>query len=269
MNSHRVPAVRQLRFWREAQLAALSEVLQDALVDWAGAWGVGLEPDGAVTCTRATDASFDAEQHRPLCSCGEAAAWMSTDTDLAAWLAGELFGEEAPVGSIAHEVASECGEDALLRIAAAMRMQRNPDDPLPPRWAPSPWSGWVVARLPFSCRLLVNAEAVEAALQEQATPATTHATGDRVVLSPVLSAASGVSLPVSVHLEGCEVDLGVLQGLQRGDVLRLQHRLEVPASVRSAAGETLFSGYLARKGSRKAVELVFPPVHRSQGDATP
>jgi hypothetical protein len=60
---------------------------------------------------------------------------------------------------------------------------------------------------------------------------------------------------VRVHLEGCELALGVLQDLRPGDLLRVRHRVDAPASVHAPQGALLFRGFLAARGGSKAVEL--------------
>jgi flagellar motor switch protein FliM len=64
-----------------------------------------------------------------------------------------------------------------------------------------------------------------------------------------------LTLPLQVRLEACEVDIGRLQDLQPGDVVRLPHRLDAPAAVVGPGGQPLFGGYLVRRRGRKAVEL--------------
>jgi flagellar motor switch protein FliN len=44
-------------------------------------------------------------------------------------------------------------------------------------------------------------------------------------LVPLQRAAAALALPLQVHLEGCEVDIGSLQDLRPGDVVRLQVRV--------------------------------------------
>jgi flagellar motor switch protein FliM len=72
----------------------------------------------------------------------------------------------------------------------------------------------------------------------------------------VVATAALAERPLELHveLEGCELDVGALQDLQVGDVVRLAHGLDRPVCVRHA-GASLCHAYIGRRGNRKAVEL--------------
>ena len=75
----------------------------------------------------------------------------------------------------------------------------------------------------------------------------------------VASVVADFPMRLRVQLEACELDVGSLRELQVGDVLRLRHRIEMPAWVHTAGGDPLFSGFLVRSRGRKAVELAPVP----------
>jgi hypothetical protein len=123
----------------------------------------------------------------------------------------------------------------------------------PPRGAWRPWSGALLVSLPLCGDVLLDAALVRAVLP--ARPVAAGAAGARAPLVPLHRAAAALTLPLQVRLEACEVDIGNLQDLQPGDVVRLPHRLDAPAAVVGRDGQPLFGGYLVRRRGRKAVEL--------------
>jgi hypothetical protein len=166
-----------------------------------------------------------------------------------------LFGSCLPVGSLASEVADACERDAWSRIRAALDLRPGSPEDLPALASTaSPWAGAVVANLPLGMRMLMTATLVDALLKRRGI-ARSLAPSPRGGLVAVREALSNTSYAVEVQLDGCEIEIGALQDLQVGDVLRIQHPLDAPASVRSDGGATLFNGFLARSRGRKAVEL--------------
>jgi flagellar motor switch protein FliM len=60
---------------------------------------------------------------------------------------------------------------------------------------------------------------------------------------------------VEARLLACELDVATLQRVRIGDVVRLPHPLDRPLTVHGADDRSLFTGFLARSGGRKAIEL--------------
>jgi len=164
-----------------------------------------------------------------------------------------LFREATCAAPLACAVACSCRQDVVARVASLLELSCAGKSPEPPFEALAQvGAGAVEADLAglWGARLLMASEAVSRWRK-----------GPRVrrqfALEPLVSAieASG-NRPVmlDVELEGCELEVGALQGLQVGDVVRLSHGLQSPASVRHA-GMSFCSAYLGRRGGRKAVEL--------------
>jgi hypothetical protein len=251
--------VQPLRFRTRQQLRALGEALEAVFREWKGDWGLVFPGAERVECTpalpeRRTGATYLASRGT------EAAAWLIVPSDFSLQLAAVLFGGEPRAGSVSKGVLAACEEDWLARVSVALRVERA--DPSAVSKEPachSFWAGWVRADLPLQACVLMNAEAVDMVLRSGGEDiGRGKATRERgLALVTLADALADASIALHVHLEGCEVDVGVLQELQLGDVVRVRHRLEEPATVRSAAGEVLFAGYLARRRGHKAVELAF------------
>jgi hypothetical protein len=75
---------------------------------------------------------------------------------------------------------------------------------------------------------------------------------------PLDQALSGQRVALRVMLEGTELNLGQLQGLQLGDVLPLAHALDAPAQVVGTDGAPVCHGWLGQSEGRIAVELGAP-----------
>jgi hypothetical protein len=244
-------AAQPLHFWRAEQLDRLERFLEQVLRSWARDWGVA-ERALCVACHRASVHDGHAGEGTALRGEEGIVAWFRAGPWEAA-LSKQLFGEAVRPGGIAEEVARACVDDATRRLALALGISGAPSG----RTVPSPgyrgaWGGQVRASLPFDGLLLMNSAAVGACLSEKQR--TTSPPRSPAAI-PVLQAATAHRLPLRAQLESCEIDLGVLQDLQPGDVLRIPHRLDAPLQVRTESGATLFRGYLASSRGRKVLEL--------------
>jgi flagellar motor switch/type III secretory pathway protein FliN len=241
----------KLVHWRGGELERMAMALRSAIAAWADAWGLQVRAtDGA--CSACVEADVAA-----------AAAPIGLSDVGGAWQLGvasprvalQLFGPDVAPGSIAQEVADACERDALLRIGKALHLEPCTGvSRMPPRHAARAWGGTVTATLPLGISVLMTADVAGSLLKScgvvRAAPL--KPAGDLTRLTDALAA---VPYPLEVELDGCEMDIGALKELQVGDVLRLQHPLDAPASVRVPGGATLFHGFLARSRGRKAVEL--------------
>ncbi|QJW85531.1 FliM/FliN family flagellar motor switch protein [Ramlibacter terrae] len=81
-------------------------------------------------------------------------------------------------------------------------------------------------------------------------------------LSGAVDAVGMLPIELNVQLAGCEIDIGTLQGLQPGDVLRTQHSVDAPATVTDAAGVPLFRAYPGRRAGSRSVALA--PLEATQ-----
>jgi hypothetical protein len=120
------------------------------------------------------------------------------------------------------------------------------------------WSGAVELGVPCGLRVLVNAQAVEALLAAPAVglACVAAAPGRTAPLAAVRDALAPSRLALRAQLQDCVIELGALQDLQVGDVVRVRHALHDPLQLCDAEGRMVCTGFLARRGGAKALELV-------------
>ncbi|HEX7888050.1 MAG TPA: FliM/FliN family flagellar motor switch protein [Ramlibacter sp.] len=247
-------AAQPLRYWRTEQLERLERLLGQALRSWASDWGLP-EDVARVSCHRAAACAEGATQGTTLRGPEGALAWLR-DASWTGALAEELFGHAGGTGAIVEEVARACVDDFTRRLVLALAMPGA----LPERTTAAPhyggpWSGQVWAVLPFDGALLMNCAAVDACLGGSGVAGQPRSLPGSSAAMPLLQAAAAQRLALQAQLAPCEIDLGVLQDLRPGDVLRIPHPLDAPLQVRTESGATLFSGHLASSRGRKVIEL--------------
>ena len=153
-------------------------------------------------------------------------------------------------------------EALRTELALAIGLQRSLAANAPQPADFNPWSGGVIASLSspaLSMRLLLNGACVGKALGAARKP-------DSLKSDPLPPVREGMSLHrtrVSVELASCEIDIGSLQKIRLGDVVRLSHSLEEPMHVK-VDGKQICCAYLGRRGIFKAVEL----IHADSADGT-
>ncbi|QGW82255.1 FliM/FliN family flagellar motor switch protein [Variovorax paradoxus] len=126
----------------------------------------------------------------------------------------------------------------------------------------NPWSGALCVRWPWcggSWHLDLPHGAVAVLLGHAAGSASPPRTyPPQMPRVPLAQALSGQRVALRVMLEGTELNLGQLQGLQLGDVLPLAHALDAPAQVAGTDGAPVCHGWLGQSEGRIAVELGAP-----------
>jgi hypothetical protein len=245
-------SARRLFAWRDAELARLAQLLQDAVLAWAAQWGLPPPWQGPVSCACVSAPGAGAQWD---CMGGEAGAsvWRAPGDATADALAQALM-RATCVTPLLRALGEACRHDLEGRLLSALRLKGDGSGSAPAPGFPGRWSGNLVATLPGGVQWLIDAAVAERLLR----PARAMRPGSGALV-PVGKAFADMAFPLQVRLEGCDVDLGTLQDLQPGDVLRLRHRLDLPASVCADDGDLLFKGFLARSRGRKAVELA--PIH--------
>jgi hypothetical protein len=242
---------RPLYWWDERGLQSLAKALEDQLARWRAAWGIGCDAAG-LRCQPAGQLPDAVGDWLAFDAAGTAQAWFCVRDDKDAGLLQALFPGVVAPGPLACSVAGACRRDAIERIATLLGLACVDERAEAPAAALTRvGSGAVEADLaaPPGARLLVGPEVAarwRKGRKQQLRP--------REVLVAATEAATNESLLLQVELDGCELEVGALQGLQVGDVVRLDHGLQTPASVRHG-GEPLCNAYLGRRGNRKAVEL--------------
>lgn len=254
----RIERALPLRAWRDAELAALAQIVQEPVQAWRAAWGLPAQPS-PVPCPSPT-ASDQEPEWRLIAAGGQGAAWLALAPDFEQGLARSLCGVEAVHSPLARGVIAACRDDLPARLLAALRMTAAPGVQPEPARAASPWTGQATVDLDIGARLLLDATAVATILRGNSValdkPAVAAA---RAPLTPIHGAVAGMRLPLQARLADCELEVGNLQDLCVGDIVPLRHRLDEPLQVRDASDALVFGGFLARQGPRKALELAAAP----------
>lgn len=247
-------AAAALLAWPAGGPARIAHLLQGAWQAWARDWGLDAAAGEApLACSEAAAAYVPGDAWAALGRGTRGTAWTCAAPDEEALLAQALFAAPDAATPIVREVVAACRADVQARLACALQLAGTGGDGAPPPAAWQPWSGALLAVLPGGRRVLLEAALVRALLPPGRSEGRSQAA--RAPLVGVQRAAAALTLPLQVRLAPCEVDLGSLQDLRPGDVLRLPHRLDAPAAVTGPDGQALFGGWLVRRHERKAVEL--------------
>jgi hypothetical protein len=240
----------RLRAWRDADVAAVASALRAAVLGWCAGWG--LESGIAETsCAPVADAQ-PLHSWQLLGGCATARAWISCGEEFQGRVTHALWGEPVGEAVIARAIAGRCQVDLESRLRASLQLEAAAQGAEFPPLCDA-WSGALQASLPWGVALWLDADAVAKVLQAQLRPAQKPAS-----LPPVeslLEAMAPQLLQLQVHLADVELELGEVQGLRVGDVVRVNHSLHAPLQVREPQGSVLFNASLARNGGRRAVEL--------------
>lgn len=246
-----------LRAWSADGLRRMCACVDAALAAWSAAWGMDLSGEGTSCVVPGRQA--DPARSVLLGRRGESAAWLLDRADILSCIHLRLFGCTPSCGTIAEEVALSCRRDLLGRLRGTLGLGDAEVAEELPVDARRPWSGWILARLPLEIDLMMSPQAVQPMLGEGAGPLSQKASAEAQPLVPLGAALATAAFQLHAELEGCELGIDVLQDLQPGDVLRLRHPLDAPALVCSDGGGILFSGFLVRRGARRALELAPHP----------
>ncbi|TFY97075.1 FliM/FliN family flagellar motor C-terminal domain-containing protein [Ramlibacter humi] len=247
----------ELVAWTTRQTDALADAIGRALAEWRQAWGLEREALGV----RLEPASSEAVLRPGWKALGPGEGWLLAPGGAASGLATMLFGKR---GALAGEVADACAGDVTRRLAAILMLGTGGVSQSPMPGLGQPWSGALYAELPGTpgWRLLIGPGAVSAWCRQAGLLVdTSPAAAPRDALCSTADALAARKLALDVRLSGCELDLGALQGLRVGDVVRLGHGLQEPVRLVDAEGCSVFGGYLVARQGRMAVELARPIAH--------
>jgi hypothetical protein len=254
------PQATAVLAWRDADADRVAGIVATALERWAMDWDL---PAPAATPGRCLPASANPQQGsawRPFARSEAGTAWIHGPAERECLVPVSWLPEVPATTPVVQAVEAERERDVQARIASALQLEPASAPCLLPDTVWSRWSGALVAQIPGGCSLLLEAGVVRRLL---GPPVSRPA---RRALVPVDAAMAARPLRVEVELDGCELPLGELAGLQLGDVLRLRHPVDHPARVRHAGADFLFHAWLARSRGRRAVEFAAPGDERRQAE---
>jgi len=257
-------AATPLMAWRTAQLSSVAGGMASALAAWAADWGLPAWWHGSVDCVPAPASAprAAAGTWTVLGRSGAGHAWFSPSAREPEQMSQALFAGASPLTELLLDIGEACRRDVLARLVSALLLEDAADDPeAVASSAFAPWRGSVLASLPWGACVLMEAAVVARLLRAGAQAPAPAAGRAASPLVPLTQAIASMTIPVQVHLTGCDLAIGSLRDLQPGDVLRLRHRLGAPAAVAAGEGRALFGGFLARSRGRKAIELAPAGAH--------
>jgi flagellar motor switch/type III secretory pathway protein FliN len=245
----------------DSALDALRGRAAEALAGWRAAWGVelrGLEIAGVRG--HEGDESGAAVWHswRPS---GAAVAWVAMEPGFDRGLRRAFFPDETGEAgelstSLAAEVAGTARGDLAATLIAAMRGKQTVararlDPEEPPAWLLANGSGAVALDLTLegaSMRILVASAELPRPAPEAREPGRplVH-TADALQHAPVT---------VAVQIGTVELELGAVQALAPGDVIRLGTKIGEPLALTASDGTALCRGHLGKHDGVRAVDLV-------------
>lgn len=251
-------AVSAMRWWSDRALGQVAARLGQAVDAWRTAWGCAAP--ASVECVR---------EHE-----WKGAARYRSAPALRASVFDALFGPR-PVSSTGDELAADRLADVAaselqetLRAASLLPSLAIDDGAAAPR--ARPWSGVVIAAI--SCagiRVVLRLEpaGVAAMLAAEGRPQGRAPREDAPPLATLADALYARTVRVRTTLAAGDLDIGSLQALALGDVIRLPHSLDQPLAVQ-AGGSTLPCGaYLGQRNGRRAIELARHAAHFDSGEA--
>ena len=247
----RVDRAVPLHAWRDAQLEPIALRLQAALDAWREDWGLG-NGSFEVTCAALQD-PVEGSRWTVLGARNGAIAWVDGFIAVDETLARALLDVDHPTTPVARGVFQRCRADGLARLANALALEpEGVAEHAPPSGR---WTGAVQAILPWGMRVLINHAAVQALAPASERASAAASARLSTALAGIAEALGNDTLSLSVQLADCELDVGSLQDLRVGDVVRARHPVDRPLRVLHGDGEPLFTGHLVRRGAFKAIEL--------------
>lgn len=280
---------RPLRSWEDRHNDAVRLRFSELFRSWHAEWIPAQETspaeadiqvqelDGAVPLASGDTArwSFVAPSHRtrrrsPDFSSSSRDGHDAAQTAIRA-IADRMFAFEADTSTasaqepqaVALAVARAAWEDWLRRIHALFPglgiEAKEPAGSERAGTSSNSWSGALCVRWPWcggSWNLDLPHDAVAVLLGHAAGSASPPRTyPPQLSRVPIDQALSDHRVALRVMLEGTELNLGQLQGLQLGDVLPLAHSLDAPAQVVGTDGAPVCDAWLGQSEGHIAIEL--------------
>lgn len=253
--------MQPLRWWTGPQLTELAARFEHVTQEWCTAWG--LPAPVALVCMRAHEcAGAQAEDWRLWAAQGERQVLLRSKETPAAQLLSALFKPAAKAGECAHDsMASQLAQQAWCALQAAWRgvcgiapvaqMDEAATAPADSRaWSDAVvlgFDGWVL-----DLQLYLNPACASELMHMP--PRFQLPAASQPPLTDFFDALQDASLPLRVALSDVEIDIGSLQNLALGDVIRLPHLLDAALNVH-VGDDIVCTAYLGQRQGRRAVEL--------------
>jgi flagellar motor switch/type III secretory pathway protein FliN len=256
---------RPIELLGESDLLRSRQTAAQALEAWRAVWGLGPR-EARIACVRAWESG---EPIRPDEKgwlgwvVGEGAGWAAASPEFACGLRQGLFGP-AQAGasehdtSIALELCNLAIEDLVVRLLAgelpsALRKCEQGSAPVIPAGVFEHGSGAVVTDIQIEeGRLLAITLRIPRFRQD---PAGSQSFGESH------GAMRAVPVPLDAQLGELDIELGTLQSLEVGDVIRLPAKLDQPLRLLAPGGGTVCFGDFGTQEGFRALSLRKSAAH--------
>jgi flagellar motor switch/type III secretory pathway protein FliN len=249
-------SARPLNLLGVSEISRARDAVEKALAEWRRDWGIDAGAT-AVQCRRAW------ELDDRVWSCGDGEAWAGAAAALPDRLCETLFGRGAPQAVDSHASASLsreiCGRaiDDMVRRLLAVFAPGTPGLSAEFAQAKPPAGLFEHA----SGALALDVEMAEGRVRifarsgarEQSSAARASALAS--ALTDPYSAVRDVPVILEAELGEVEMDLGMLQSLETGDVIRLPLRIDQALRVCGPNGATVCFGEFGAQESHRALYL--------------
>ena len=242
-------AAAPLLWWSGRELEQLANVLAAPWTAWLNGWHAAATAL-SVQCLPAHDAA-NLRSWGVFAGAGGSVAWWDRALEIDSTKSA-LFqpGGQIQATSIAMALEHRSRLALQEQLAQALGLLPAASDASPESTQFQPWSGSVVVQLVSSgcsASVLLNGDCVTTLIGSPAAP-------DDPQPSPLEDGLSTITIRASIEVSGCELTLGDLQAIRRGDILRLPHSLEDPLSV-TVEARRVCAAFLGACDGLRAVEL--------------
>lgn len=257
--------VQALRWWTGPQLAELAARFEQVTHEWCVAWGLPA-PAALVSMRTHECPAAQAGDWRLWAAQKERQVLLRSTESPAAQLRSALFEPAAKTGECAHDsMASQLAQQAWCALQEAWRGVCGiapvalSDEAMAALAGRRAWSGAVVLGFDdwvLDFQLYLNAACAAALMHTP--PRVQIPAFSQPPVTDFFDALQDASLLLRVALSDVEIDIGSLQSLALGDVIRLPHLLEAALNVH-VGDDIVCAAYLGQRQGQRAVELQRSP----------
>ncbi len=257
----------------DRELIQLAQRLNQLLDTWFEEWRSESIDAVKVSCYAAGQCSVDLSRVHTWTQMGVGAdegLWVGLTATKQNIFAETLFGnpaqksQETAQSSLANRLISQAWTDFLVHLSSGLGLANAPISSTAPEGRLfEQWSGAAIVKLQLDTQCIffvLSASLMQTlrSLQTLGAGGTPNLPALPKLLRPIARLEQTLAkqiIQLRVSLNGCELDLGSLEHLQLGDVVRLEHKLDQALLLKTGQGELVCHAYLGRNKNKKAIEL--------------
>lgn len=256
--------IRPYLLFGDTELSKLKLALLPVVSAWATRW---LKASSNDFCLEILAPDSDHDANWLAFKSGGAALYLQRPVGTYKTLTLAMFGDvvktsglsDTPSPLVAGSIASALQDLGATALRALEPNQQSNDvisiaeSPLAETWASGSGAYMIsIVCKPLHLRLLLPGTVTAAFLRSDKVTAARPSTP----LENPLSLLTTRSVHIVAHLGEAEIDIGTLQSLEVGDVIKLGTRINQPAQLFSNDGTPLCHGYLGTRDGHKSLQLI-------------